>query len=175
MTVKGTVHLAKGKGPVRAYQVRKLLQEVNRVKSIDVLADVPTIKGRIIGEAVLKKLRTGLTPPTKCIRTPEIPPGCFNLDDSVPEDLDNPLSLCSDLLTSNSHNNRKFRSFTFGHRMRAARARQKYVEPLQSYEDEMAVSAADIEAYDRKVRLQRLRENTALDSEDDGWDEADLV
>jgi hypothetical protein len=43
---------------------------------------------------------------------------------------------------------------------------------LAGEKEELARELAD---YDRRTKIIRKRENTALDSEDDDWDENDLV
>ena len=85
--------------------------------------------------------------------------------------------LTSDLLQTREGNN-KFCSFIQGHKPRALRAmaEAKKWEPVELVGvGDKEQLGRDVAEYDRKIQIIRKRENTALDSEDDDWDETDLV
>ncbi len=173
------VKLAKKDGPLRQKQVRKFLQSANMAREIpDIFQDI----GRAPGQVSEVLLRTGLTPPAKMRRTPAPPsPAILNADDDG--DSRSAAWLTSDLLHTREGNS-KFTTFIQGHKPRAMRAMAQakqweedtptvVVELVRAGEKDQL--AREVAEYDRKIQIIRKRENTALDSEDEEWDESDLV
>ena len=160
--------IAKREGPLRQKQVRKYLQTANIATELpDLLRDVPRVTG-YVADVVL---RTGLTPPTKVKRLPA-PYSPDQADD--PRDSEDAAWLASDLLQTRE-NNFKFKTFIQGHRARALRAKHVTKDVDEVVIDLPGRLQTEVEEYDRKVEVIRKRLNTAMDSEDEDWDESDLV
>ena len=162
------VKFAKRDGPLRQKQVRKFLEMANSGREpTDLFSNIK----REVLETVT--LRTGLTPPTKVKRL-LAPPSPLVLQGEENEDVDNPAWLANDLISGNRSSNSKFATFINGHRARASRARLVAQETVK-FDDDLDDLLHQVQEVDRKKLIIRRRENTALDSEDDSWDENDLV
>ena len=164
----GLVKIAKRDGPLRQKQVRNFLQMENSTR------EAPDLLGSFERRKLPKMdLRTGLTPPTKVMRL-AAPPSPLVLRDDEEEDVDNPAWLANDLISNDATRQDKFATFIQGHRARASRARIVKEEAFK-FDDDLDDLMHQVEEVDRKKLIIRRRENTALDSEDDSWDENDLV
>ena len=164
MGVHPTRKLSKRKGPVRAEQVRKILFEANRGCSYNITRHIGTrclLPKPIIG-------KTGLTPPLRPSPSPREPPisslDLYNSD----RDTDLIFELTSDLLCKRDQSS-KFQSFIYSHRLRCMRSRTLIDAKPTAVETPQRNLLEEAEEYERQLRRQKMRENTALDSQDDEW------